>query len=128
MARARNDTKRTPDQVIAAIKGSGGVKTIIAEKLGVTWLTVDNYLKRKGRDWQPVRDAFRAEEENTGDMAVSLIRQNIALGLKLQRENETQVDSGDAWKWLRTRRRDEFSERQEVTGADGAPLSVIIDR
>ena len=54
-------------QVIAAIEGSSGIKTNIAERLGCTRGTVDNYLSA----FPTVRRAYEEERERIIDLAES---------------------------------------------------------
>lgn len=122
MSRQPDDTKRTLEQVLQAIKGSGGIKTVIAERLDVSWNTVQNYLDR----WTTARAAYDAEEETTGDMAVSLIRQNIMLGLKNQKEAQQPVDSIDAWKWLKARRSKEYAESKDIDITSGGEKIRVV--
>lgn len=61
--------KYTLDEVIAAIKGSNGIKATIQKRLGCSRNTVDNYLKR----YATVQAAYDEEVERVGDIAESLI-------------------------------------------------------
>jgi len=102
--------KRNAAEVIEAIDGTGGIKTTIAQKLGVTRHTVDGYLDR----WVTVQQAYRDEVERVGDMAEMTLLKAIKDG-----------DTGAA-KWYLSRvRRGKFAKRQEITGSDGGPLVVV---
>lgn len=57
------------DQVLSAIRGSRGVKSAIAERLGVTRNTVDNYLVR----WATARDLYNEERALLVDMSESVV-------------------------------------------------------
>lgn len=115
-------TKATATEVIAAIKGSGGIKMHIARKLGVNRLSVDNYLKR----WPSVQEAYDAEVESLGDMAESVVVTNIRLAEAQQKELGTQQDASDArWYLARKCRNRGYADRSEVTGADGEPLIPV---
>lgn len=63
-------------QVIKAIEGSGGVKKIIAERLGCSRWTVDNYLKRH----PTVVRAFEQERERIIDVAESKLSEKVKSG------------------------------------------------
>jgi len=103
-------TKHNASDVIEAVDGSGGIKTTIAQKLAVHRHTVDNYLER----WATVRQAYEDEVERVGDMAEMTLLKAIKDG-----------DTGAA-KWYLSRvRRGKFSERQEITGAEGGPVVVV---
>ena len=65
--------QNTADQVIAAIKGSGGIKATIANRLGVSRWTVDNYLAR----WKKVNDAYEEERESITDLAETKLIKEI---------------------------------------------------
>lgn len=116
------ETKWSAEQVIDAIKGSGGIKTHIAQKLGVNRLTIDRYLGR----WPKVRKAYDDEVESLGDLAESVVITNIRLAEVQQRELGTQQDVSDARWYLARKCRDRgYADRSEVTGADGEPLIPV---
>lgn len=110
------------DEVVKAIRGSSGVKATIAKRLGCHWHTVDNYLER----YVTVRQAYEDECRTTDDFAESVVIFNIKLALKEQETLKKPVDSSDAKWWLERRRRDKFSTRQEVTGADGGAIEHTV--
>ena len=111
----------TAEQVIAAISGSGGIKAIIAERLGCHRHTVDRYIA----NFPTVRDAWEQESETVVDYAETLLVTNIRLGLKRQRETNEPVDASDArWMLDRKGKNRGYATRQEVTGADGGDLNV----
>lgn len=64
-------TKRSKEQVLAAIRGSRGIKTHIAARLDITRDTVDAYLKR----WPEVREAYDIECEVILDQAEAKLYQ-----------------------------------------------------
>lgn len=90
------DTTSTIQQVIHAIRGSGGIKTTIANRLGVSRWTVDNYLNR----WATARKAYLEEVETIGDLAetemIKLIRDgywpSIQFYLKTQAKSRGYVE------------------------------------
>ncbi len=103
MATKRNSSTKTAvsaDEVIKAIKGSGGVKTTIAKRLNVTRQTVDNYLSR----WATVRDAYIEEKAGMDDMALSVVMQDI-----VQNKNVNTA------KWWIERKLDEFKPKHDFT-------------
>lgn len=107
----------TLEQVQAAIKGTSGIKRIIAERLGVHRNTVDNYLRR----WAAARAAYDEEVENVGDVAESVIIASI---------QAREVESAKWYLRMKCKSRG-YVERQEVTGKDGAPVEiteVVIER
>jgi len=108
------------DDVIKAIAGSGGIKTAIASRLGVSRPTVDSYLER----WKAARAAYEQEVENNKDIAESVILANIRTAAKLAQQGVI-AESGDAWKYLKFKARERgYVERQEITGADGGAIEI----
>jgi len=105
-----SETKRTLEQTINAIKGSDGIKTTIADKLGVTRQTVDAYLRR----WATAQQVYDEECEKVGDLAESVLVASIRKG-----------DTQDA-KWYLSRiRREKYATRteQDVTSG-GEPIAI----
>jgi len=93
-----------------AIKGTGGIKTTIAQRLGVSRWTVDNYLER----WKTVEEVYNEECEAVLDMAETNLIQEIEdknfLAIKF---------------YLQTKGRARgYVERQEVTGKDGGAIET----
>jgi hypothetical protein len=106
------NTKHNPDQVIEAIKGTGGIKVTIAKRLDVTRQTVDNYLRK----WSTVNDVYIEECESVTDMAEANLIQEI-------RDRNFQAIRF----YLQTKGKDRgYVERQEVTGANGRDLTVTV--
>ena len=57
--------KCTESQIIDAIKGSAGIKTTIAKRLGISFHTLQSYIKK----YDSVKNALLDEEETVLDMA-----------------------------------------------------------
>lgn len=77
-------THITPQKMIKAIKGSGGLKTVIAQRMGCHWSGVYWSLKfREGPEWDKAREAFKEEEEAVGDIAEGTIQECIQQRLDL---------------------------------------------
>ena len=121
--------KKRREEILAAIAGSGGVKTTIASPLGVTGQTVSAYLLQ----WTSVQEAYDDECKGTGDIARSIVIGNLKAAYSQQAEaarrgdwSAAVVDSADAKWWLKMKERDEFSERSELTGADGADITIRV--
>ena len=116
------EPKRDLEEVLRAIKNSGGIKTAIASRLGVTRQTVDSYLSR----WKTAQAAYEDETEVNLDVAESVIVGNMRNAAKMQQSGGGIVDSGDAWKYLKMKGKERgYVERQELTGADGKELPAI---
>ena len=103
------NSKFTAQQVIDAIKGTGGVKTVIAQRLGCHRHTVDNYIAR----YVTVRQAYEDEMETVGDFAESVLIQNIKLAFQKQAQEKVPVDASDS-KWYLERKRRGYSRKFEA--------------
>lgn len=106
-----NKTLSTPEQAIAAIAGTGGIKANIATRLGVSRWTFDNYLKK----WASVRLAYDEECERVTDRAETVLIQAI---------NEGDVDSAK-WYLKHKGKARGYTERVEMTGENGGPVRHI---
>ena len=106
-------TKRSASEVIEAIQGTAGIKTTIAQKLGVTRHTVDNYLDR----WVTVQEAYEDEVARVGDMAESKL-------FEAMREGDI---ASIRW-YLARVRRGKYTERQELSTPEDGGLTVVIRR
>lgn len=94
-----------------AIAESYGVKTAVAGAVGCSRQTVDNALVR----WPELADQLDAARGKLVGMAVSALYTDV--------KNKTSDGHQRAYMFaLKTLAKEEFSERQEVTGADGAAL------
>jgi hypothetical protein len=113
--------KHDLETVLSAISGSGGIKTVIAQRLGVSRWTVDNYLEK----WASAKQAYENEEDINLDIAESVLTTNIRIAHKLQTQTGVPQDTADAkWYLSRKGKRRGYVERSEVTGADGGPLVI----
>ena len=90
----------TKDEVLEAIKDSGGIVNTIARRLDCVWITAKRYTEK----WAETRQALADEQETVLDMAESTLYQSI-------RDGDTQ----DA-KWLLARKGKHrgFNERHEI--------------
>jgi hypothetical protein len=103
----------TAEQFIAAIPGTGGIVTAIARKVGCTWHTAKKYV-----DEHPtVASAYQDECESILDLAEAKVISAIKGG-----------DSQMIRYYLSTKgKRRGYSERHEITGAEGGPLEMVWD-
>jgi hypothetical protein len=103
-------------QFIDAIPGTGGIITKIAAKVGCSWHTAAKYIDR----YPTIQQAYRDECEKVLDMAESVVIQKI-----------TEADEHTA-KWYLTMKGDGRAyapkQRHEVTGAEGGPILIKMDR
>jgi len=109
MAKAR--TTKTAE--IAAIKGSRGVKSAIALRLGCARNTLYNYLER----WPDLKTLLDDESEALVDNAEIMLAVAVAAG-DIRAITFTLATKG------KTRG---YSQRTEITGADGGALIIAPD-
>jgi len=99
------------DIVLDAIKGSGAIMSTIARRLGVDWHTADKYCRK----WEATKQALIDEEERTLDLAESTLLKSIESG-----------DTQSAKWYLSTKgKKRGYSERHEITGAEGVAIKVV---
>lgn len=100
----------TADEVIAVIPGTGGIISLIATRLGVSWNTAQRYILK----FPTIRQAYEDEKKAVDDKAVSNIYKAIGEG-----DLET-----SKW-WVRMKMPDEYAPRQDVTSG-GEKLEFIV--
>jgi len=109
-------TKITNDNeaktIIEAIKGSAGIVSTIAKRMGVEWHTANDKIQK----YPEALKAFQDEREGILDMAEATILTAIKQG-----------DAGSA-KWLLSTlaRSRGFGDKVEVSGKDGGPVEISI--
>lgn len=100
----------TAEQFIKAIPGTGGIITSIARKVGCEWNTAKVYIEK----YPTIKQAYENECETMLDMA--------------EAELYKAVKAGKDWAikyTLATKGKNRgFTERNELTGKDGEPLTV----
>ena len=103
----------TAQQFIAAIPGTGGVVTTLAQRVGCNWHTA----KKAVTERPTVAEAWEAERNKITDVA----RHNI---LKAIQSGDLQMS-----KWWLQVMDDEFvpREKREHTGKDGGPVQTTIE-
>lgn len=102
--------KFTVSEFIEAIKGTGGIKSVVAKKLGCDWSTVNNYAKRH----PTIQAALIAEDESVTDLAeakaLALINSEYWPAIKYRLETKGKGRG--------------YTTRQEITGADGEAIKL----
>ncbi len=66
----------TKEQVLEAIRDSGGIVSAVARKLECDWNTARKYISK----WQETRDAFAAERERVLDVAETVVIRALEAG------------------------------------------------
>jgi hypothetical protein len=98
----------TAKQFIEAIKGSGGIISAIAARVGCEWSTAKKYIE----NYPTVAAAYADECEAINDLAESTLIRSIKAG-----------DTADAKWWLSRKRKDAFTERHEIEHINVRELS-----
>lgn len=104
--------KFTAQQMIDAIRGSRGIKSVAARRLGCVRQTVDRYI----RDYPTVREVYEEERESLVDLAEAKLLESV---------------NNSEWPAIKfvlvTLGKDRgYVERQEVTGPDGGAVTVRV--
>ena len=99
-------------QFIDAIPGSGGIISVIAQRVGCAWHTAQKYIQ----EYATVADAYADETEGIIDLAESTVLKAIKGG-----------DVSAAKWYLTTKGKDRgYTERREYAGADGDALTIRV--
>lgn len=68
--------KRTKEQILKEIKGSGGIVSKIAQRLGINRKTLYNYRQK----WPEIDEAIKEAEEDGLDLAENQLMNRVAMG------------------------------------------------
>jgi hypothetical protein len=98
-------------QFIDAIKGSGGIISTIAKRIGCDWHTAAKWIA----EYPTVGKAYQDECERVNDMAVGILLKSIEGG-----------NTQDAKWWLARKRKQEFGDAVDVTSA-GEALKIVVE-
>ena len=96
----------------AACEGTGGIKALVARKLDCSRSTVVNYAKRYARVRQALEDAKQARIDLAEGQHTRLIVSGYWPAIKYLLETQGR-DRG-------------YTERHEITGADGAEIAIRV--
>lgn len=103
---------------LRALKGSGGIKARIADKLKCDRGTIDNLLNRP--DWEDVRSAYITEVDETADIAEQSIRD------AMEDDSDRAVATLNARWYLSKVRRERFGDDRTVTVQGGdKPIQTV---
>ena len=102
----------TAKEVCDACEGTGGIMALVARKLGCDRVTVWRYSKRYATVRNALHQADEALTDTAEDEAGKLIKAQYWPAIQYR---------------LKTKGKDRgYTERQEITGADGGDLSIVI--
>lgn len=105
--------KYSAQDVIDAIRESNGIQAAAARRLGCTRKTVASYIDK----YATIRDAYEEARDTVVDIAEDKLIESVKKGnLSAIMFLLKTVGKGRG-----------YTERQEVTGADGQPQKVIIE-
>lgn len=93
-------TAHSAGEIINAIKGSAGIKTTIAKRLGVVRQSIDNYIER----YPTVKEAYLTERAGIDDAAQSVVINDILQNRSVETAK---------W-WLRVKCADEFNPPAQI--------------
>lgn len=106
--------ERRAAQIIAAIKESRGLLTLAAEKVGITYRTINNYT----HEFPSVQQAVEEAAETQLDIAEDHLYNKI-------KDKDAEGDLTAIIFFLKTKGKGRgYIERNEVTGAEGGPVQV----
>lgn len=109
--------KYSLEKVLAAIKDSSGIVSLVAKRLGCEWHTAKKYIN----NWEQTKQAIDDENEAILDLAESKTYEAINNG-----------DMSAARFILMTKGKHRgYTERQEISGKDGGEIiikEVIVNR
>jgi hypothetical protein len=104
-------SKTTDKQIVEAIKGTGGIVSIVARRLGCDWHTADKYCKRNETTIQAIED----EKESLLDLAESTIGKSI-------QDGDVQTSK---WLLMTIGKKRGYSEKQEMEISGQGQLVII---
>ena len=110
MSKRRRGDQYTTKQFIDAIKGTGGVVSVIAKKVGCEWDTAKKYIEK----YPTIKQAYENEKNAIDDMAESVVLKSIKDG-----------DVATAKWWLVKKRKSEFGEAVDFTSG-GEPVTLRV--
>ena len=117
MSRHRDFTK---EQIIEAIKGSGGIMSTIAGRLDCAWDTAKRYVN----EWVCTKQAFENEREQFLDACESVLERNVQIAMSVQKTGEMADTSDAKWVLARLGKDRGYTERAEVEATQEVTLRV----
>ncbi len=106
-------TGYTDETILRAIKGSGGIITSIANKLGCAWDTANKYVNKN----EATRTAYKNEKEQILDLSENVVYESIKAG-----------NTQDAkWVLATLGKRRGFGDEQPTDKTDNQIKIVVVD-
>ena len=88
----------TKEEIIEAIKDSGGIVLNVANELGCSWYTAERYINM----YEETKQAFKDEDSTLKDQAKRNVKRAIENG------------DIDLTKWFLARRDKDYNDKQEI--------------
>lgn len=101
-----------------AVKGTAGIRKLIAGRLGCTHQTVTKLLTKPG--WEDVREVYEEERDKVSDEAEATIR------LAINNLTDLNTATHNARWWLSRRRKEEFGDQNKVV-LEGGDRAVKVE-
>lgn len=107
----------TKTRFLKALPGTAGIKTRIAERLGVSTNTLNHVLKLP--HWEDMREAYQREVDTVGDLAEETIRDMMS-----QRVDYSVASRNARWYLERKCPERGYRENKSITVSGGAPIQI----
>lgn len=77
--------------------------------------------------WAKDDEALSMKLQGWENIINTMVVKNITDAIRREGELPDDLKKENSWKWAEKRMKEDFSNRQEVTGENGAPISVVFD-
>jgi len=114
--RSNMHRKITKNRFLKALPGTGGLISLLCERLGCKRYTIHNILKRPG--WQDVQQAYADEIEKVKDLAERTVIRSM------DSEDEHLAFKSSTWYLERQARERGYASAKDVTIHGGSPIKV----
>lgn len=122
-----NKDKFKVKQIIAALEKSWGMSTYAAKILGCNRHTIKNYINRHPEIQEALDDILEARID-TAEFALDTLVRGAKVEGKKGVVYQTPPDLGAICFFLKCKAKNRgYVERQEITGVDGGPLTIIFE-
>lgn len=117
MAQGKEWTKEEREKIIQSIckyLELGFSRNKACNFVGIAPSTLSN--------WTSQDEALGMILTGAENMVNTVAMQNVVDAIRKEGEREDDTRKDNSWKWLEKRMKEEFSDRKEITGAEGKPL------